>query len=101
MFECTFLGTSINKVDGLYFSLAFIHIVAIYSGVVAVPFSASVYVLRTKHKTPSVGGISYLFCWHEQVDDIFLSCVYTRREDVCGHVIAAPFTWTSVSVCIV
>ena len=22
-----------------------------------------------------------------------------RREDVCGRVIAAPFTWTSVSAC--
>ena len=44
-------------------------------------------------------GISYLFCWLEQVDGIFLSCVYTRREDVCGRVIAAPFTWTSVSAC--
>ena len=54
-------------------------------------------VLRTKHKTPNAGDISYLFCWHEQVDGIFLSCVYTRREDVCGRVIAAPFTWTSVS----
>ena len=30
---------------------------------------------------------------------IFISCVYTRREDVCGRVIAAPFTWTSVSAC--
>ena len=56
-------------------------------------------VLRTKHRTPNAGGISYLFCWHEQVDGIFLSCVYTRREDVCGRVIAAPFTWTSVSAC--
>ena len=55
--------------------------------------------LRTKHKTPNAGGISYLFCWHEQVDGIFLSCVYTRREDVCGRIIAAPFTWTSVSAC--
>ena len=57
----------------------------------------SISVLRTKHKTPNAGGILYLFCWHEQVDGIFLSCVYTRREDVCGGVIAAPFTWTSVS----
>ena len=54
-------------------------------------------VLWTKHKTPNAGGISYLFCWHEQVDGIFLSCVYARREDVCGRVIAAPFTWASVS----
>ena len=22
-----------------------------------------------------------------------------RREDVCGRVIAAPFTWTSASAC--
>ena len=56
-------------------------------------------VLRTKHKTPNAVGISYLFCWHEQVNGIFLSCVYTRREDVCGRVITAPFTWTSVSAC--
>ena len=75
------------------------NIVAIYSRVVAVPFSTSVCVLRTKHKTPIAGGISYLFCRHEQVDGIFLSCVYTRREDVSGRVIAAPFTWTSVSAC--
>ena len=40
-----------------------------------------------------------MFCWHEQVDGIFLSCVYTRREDVCRRVIAARFTWTSVSAC--
>ena len=40
-----------------------------------------------------------MICWHERVDGIFLSCVYTRREDVCGRVIAAPFTWTSVSAC--
>ena len=59
----------------------------------------SISVLRTKHKTPNTGGILYLVCWHEQVDDIFLSYVYTRREDVCGGVIAAPFTWTSVSAC--
>ena len=61
--------------------------------------SNSMCVLRTKHKTPNAGGISYLFCWHEQVDGIFLSCVYKRREDVCGRVIAAPFTWASVSAC--
>ena len=60
----------------------------------------SISVLRTKHKTPNAGGISYLFCWHEQVDSMFLSCVYTRRGDVCGGVIAAPFTWTSVSACV-
>ena len=83
----------------MYFSLAFIHIVAIYSRVFAVPFSTSVCVLRTKHKTPNAGDISYLFCWHEQIDGMFLSCVYTRREDVCGRIIAAPFTWTSVSAC--
>ena len=59
----------------------------------------SISVLWTKHKAPNAGGISYLFCWHEQVDGIFLSCVYTRREDVCGGVIAASFTWTSVSAC--
>ena len=70
-----------------------------YSRVVAVPFSTSVCVLRTKLKTPNAEGISYWFCWLEQVDGIFLSCVYTRREDVCGRVIAAPFTWTSVSAC--
>ena len=98
MSKCTFLGTSMNKVDG-YFSLAFIHIVAIYSRAVAVPFSTSVCVLRTKHKTPNAGGISCLCCCHEQVDGIFLSCFYTRREDVCSRVIAAPFTWTSVSAC--
>ena len=59
----------------------------------------SISVLRTKHKTPNSGGISYLFCWHEQVDGIFLSCVYTRRQGVCDRVMTAPFTWTSVSAC--
>ena len=82
-----------------YISLLRSYIVAIYSRVVAVLFSTSVCVLRTKHKTPNAGSISYFFCWHEKVDGIFLSCVYTRREDVCGRVIAAPFTWTSVSAC--
>ena len=28
-----------------------------------------------------------------------LSCVYTRREDVCGRIIVPPFTWTSVPAC--
>ncbi|CAM9182049.1 unnamed protein product, partial [Ascophyllum nodosum] len=56
-------------------------------------------VLTLSHAPTPKQGISYLFCWHEQVDGIFLSRVYTRREDVCGRVIAAPFTWTSVSAC--
>ena len=38
----------------VYFSLAFIHIVAIYSRVVAVPFSTSVCVLRIKPQMPEV-----------------------------------------------
>ena len=29
----------------------------------------------------------------------FSLAFYPRREDVCGRVIAAPFTWTSVSAC--
>ena len=48
---------------------------------------------------PEVFHTRYLFSSHEQVDGLYLSCVYTRREDVCGGVIAAPFTWTSVSAC--
>ena len=55
--------------------------------------------MRFADKTPNAGGISYLFCWHEHDDGIFLSCVYTRLEDVCGRVIVAPFTWTPVSAC--
>ena len=48
-----------NKVT-VYFSLAFIHIVAIYSRVVAVPFSTSVCVLRIKPQMPEVFHICFV-----------------------------------------
>ena len=37
----------------------------------------SISVLRTKHKTPNAGGISYLFCWHERRRYISLLRLYT------------------------